>query len=139
MSDGLSIRLRTLAGSLNLIVTGEVEASSVYLLAKVADAVMRTKAATELTLDMSAVTYIDRAGVAGVDACRRQATARGLGFLIVNPSVAAGAALNAHAGRAATSEPPGLLAPATARPGRSRARGQGGRSRCARRGPLPPH
>lgn len=139
MADGLSIRLRIVAGSLHLVVAGEVEASNVYLLAKVADAVMRTRDATDLSLDMSAVTFIDGIGVAAVRACRRQATTHGLGFLIVNPSVAVRAALNACGRREAITRPPGPRTPATAaKPGRSRPRGRGHRSRYAWRRPAPP-
>ncbi|MEV0454945.1 STAS domain-containing protein [Catellatospora methionotrophica] len=135
----LSIRLRTLAGSPHLVVTGEVEASNVYLLSKVADAVMRTRAATELTLDMSAVTFIDGTGVAAVHACRRQAATRGLRFLIINLSAAVAAALTTHGDRRALTRPPRLPSPATApTPGRSRPRGRGHRSRCAQRRPAGP-
>lgn len=138
-ADILSIRLRTLAGSPHLVVTGEVEASSAYLLTKVADAVMRTKATTALTLDMSAVTFIDGTGVAAVHACHRQATTRGLQFLIINSSVAVAAALTARADRRAITRPPRLSSPATApSPGRSRPRGRGHRSRCAQRRPAAP-
>ncbi|MFC7245176.1 STAS domain-containing protein [Catellatospora aurea] len=140
VADGLSIRLRTLAGSLHLVVTGEVEASNAYLLVKVADAVMRTRDATELTLDMSAVTFIDRIGVAAVRACRRQASTHGLRFFIINPSVVVRAALNACGGREAITRSPGHHTPATAaNPGRSRPRGRGRRSRYAGRRPAPPH
>ncbi|MEV4413859.1 STAS domain-containing protein [Catellatospora sp. NPDC049609] len=138
-ADILSIRLRTLAGTPRLVVTGEVEASSVYLLTKVADAIMRTKATTALTLDMSAVTLIDGTGVAAVHACHRQAATRGLQFLIINSSVAVAAALSADGRGRALTGTSRLPSPAAARnPVRSRPRGRRHRSRCAQRRPAAP-
>ncbi|MEU7825962.1 STAS domain-containing protein [Catellatospora sp. NPDC049133] len=125
MADGLSIRLRTLAGSPHLVTAGEVEISTVNLLASVADAVIRTRAAIELTLDLSAVTFIDDVGVAAVNACRRQATTRGLRFRVINPSAAVRAALNARDRRKAVPKTSRRLTPATAlNPGMPRPRGR---------------
>ncbi|BCJ74428.1 hypothetical protein CS0771_39720 [Catellatospora sp. IY07-71] len=86
MSDDLRIRLRTRAGELCLLVAGEVDMATAYLLGRVTTAVLRTRDAASLSMDMSAVTFIDAAGIAAVIGCRREAAEHRLPFAIVNPS-----------------------------------------------------
>lgn len=93
MSDELSIRLRTRAGDLCLLLAGEVDMATAYLLGKVTNAVLRTRDAASLSMDMSAVTFIDAAGIAAVIGCRREAAEHRLPFAIVNPSRAVAATI----------------------------------------------
>ncbi|GAA1602620.1 STAS domain-containing protein [Catellatospora bangladeshensis] len=86
MSDDLRIRLHTRAGDLCLLVAGEVDMATAYLLGRVTTAVLRTRDAASLSMDMSAVTFIDAAGIAAVIGCRREAAEHRLPFAIVNPS-----------------------------------------------------
>ncbi|BCJ75142.1 hypothetical protein CS0771_46860 [Catellatospora sp. IY07-71] len=84
--DDLTIRLSARAGDLCLTVSGEVDIATAHLLRKVAVAVLRTRAASRLALDMSGVGFIDAVGVAAVIDCRREAARRNLPFSVINPS-----------------------------------------------------
>lgn len=78
-----------------LVVVGEVDIANAHLLGRVATAALHTTAAISLSLDMSAVTFIDAVGVAAVIDCRREAARRAIAFRIVNPSRAVHATLRA--------------------------------------------
>ncbi|GHJ43163.1 hypothetical protein Cs7R123_05050 [Catellatospora sp. TT07R-123] len=93
MPEELRIRLRVHAGELRLLVAGEVDLATAYLLGKVTTALLRTRTAASLAMDMSAVTFIDAAGIAAVIGCRRQAARHRLPFSVVNPSRAVAATI----------------------------------------------
>lgn len=93
MPEELRIRLRAQAGELRLLVAGEVDLATAYLLGKVTAALLRTRTTASLAMDMAEVTFIDAAGIAAVLGCRRQAAEHRLGFSVVNPSRAVAATI----------------------------------------------
>lgn len=86
LPEQLRIRLQAQAGGFCLLVAGEIDVATAYLLGKVTGAVLATRHTANLTMDMSAVTFIDAAGIAAVIGCHRQAAQHRRPFFIVNPS-----------------------------------------------------
>lgn len=82
------LRLRLYSSPLGLYLTaeGRLDGSTVQQVTTTVDLALTRLSPVRITVDLSAVTYLDVAGVATLIACRRDAHARGVQLTVAQPS-----------------------------------------------------
>lgn len=86
MSERLRLRLYSSPLGLYLTAEGSIDGSTVKQVTTAVDLALTRLNPVRITLDLSAVTYLDVAGVATLIACRRDTDARGAQLTIAQPS-----------------------------------------------------
>ncbi|BCJ75108.1 hypothetical protein CS0771_46520 [Catellatospora sp. IY07-71] len=86
MSDRLRLRLYSSPLGLYLTADGCIDGSTVQQVTTAVDLALTRLNPVRITVDLTAVTYLDVAGVATLIACRRDARARGAHLTVTQPS-----------------------------------------------------
>ncbi|MFD0598790.1 STAS domain-containing protein [Catellatospora coxensis] len=86
MSGQLRLRLYSSPLGLYLTAEGRIDASTVGQVTTAVDLALTRLSPVRITVDLSAVTYLDIAGVATLIACRRDARTRGAHLTVAQPS-----------------------------------------------------
>jgi anti-sigma B factor antagonist len=81
----LQITTRYHDGSVHVSARGEVDLTCSARLAEALRAAADTAQARRLIVDLDQVTFLDSTGIGALVAARHEATARGIGFRVINP------------------------------------------------------